>query len=72
MLREVMIPTELEVTGRTVSKALSDADRREITYAVLVGPEELEEGKVVLRNLITRKQQTVEITELVKKLKATK
>ncbi len=72
MLREVMIPTELEVTGRTVSKALSDADRREITYAVLVGPEELAEGKVVLRNLITRKQKTVEIKELVKKLKATK
>jgi histidyl-tRNA synthetase len=72
MLREAMIPTELEVTGRTVSKALSDADRREITYAVLVGPEELAEGKIVLRNLITRKQQTVEIKELVKKLKATK
>ncbi len=69
MLREAMIPTEIEVIGRTVSKALSDADRRKVTYAVLVGPEELKEGKVVLRNLTTREQKTVDIRELVKKLK---
>ncbi|MFB0567230.1 MAG: histidine--tRNA ligase [Candidatus Bathyarchaeia archaeon] len=72
MLREAMIPTETEVIGRTVSKALSDADRRKVNYAVLVGPEELKEGKVVLRNLTTRKQRTLDINELVKKLKATK
>ncbi len=72
MLREAMIPTEVEVLGRTVSKALSDADRRKATYAVLVGPKELKEGKVVLRNLTTRKQKTVDINELVKKLRATK
>ncbi len=72
MLREDRIPTEIEVIGRSVSKALSDADRRKLAYAVLVGPEELKEGKVVLRNLNTRKQKTVDIKELVKKLKATK
>ena len=72
MLREAMIPTEIEVIGRSVSKALSDADRRKLAYAVLVGPEELKEGKVVLRNLTTREQKTVDISELVIKLKATK
>lgn len=69
MLRKAMIPTEIEVIGRTVSKALSDADRRKVTYAVLVGPEELKEGKVVLRNLTTRKQKTVNIKELVEEIK---
>lgn len=72
MLREAMIPTEIEAIGRTVSKALSDADRRKITYAVLVGSEELKEGKVVLRNLTTREQKAVDIKDLVKKLKTTK
>jgi len=72
MLREAMIPAEIEVIGRTVSKALSDANRRKVTYAVLVGPEELKEEKVVLRNLTTRKQKTIDIKELIKKLKATK
>lgn len=70
LLREAMIPTEIEVLGRTVSKALSDADRRKLAYAVLVGPEELKEGKVALRNLKTREQRTVDIKGIVKKLKA--
>ncbi len=70
MLRETMIPTEVEVMGRTVSKALAHADRRKATYAVLVGPKEFEEGKVILRNLTTRKQKTTDIKELPEKLKA--
>jgi histidyl-tRNA synthetase len=70
MLREVMIPTEIDIVGRNVSKALSDADRRKINYAVIVGPEELKEGKVVLRNLTTREQQIIEIENLFKNLKA--
>ncbi len=70
MLREAMIRTEIDVVGRTVSRALSDADRRKITYAVMVGPEELKEGKAVLRNLATRKQRTLDIKSLVEELKA--
>ncbi len=70
MLREAMIHTEIDVVGRTVSRALSDADRRKITYAVMVGPEELKEGKAVLRNLATRKQRTLDIKSLVEELKA--
>jgi histidyl-tRNA synthetase len=49
---------------RSVSSALSDADRREVAYAVIVGPEELKEEKVVLRNMKKRKQRVVEIKNL--------
>lgn len=69
MLREAMIPTEIDIVGRTVSKALSDADRRKINYAIIVGPEELKEGKAVLRNLATREQQIIDIKSLVKNLR---
>ncbi|MGD8505795.1 MAG: histidine--tRNA ligase [Candidatus Bathyarchaeota archaeon] len=72
MLREAMIPTDIEATGRTVSKALSDANRRSVTYAILVGPEELKERKIVLRNLKTRTQETLDVSELIEKLEATK
>jgi histidyl-tRNA synthetase len=72
MLREAGIAAELEVMGRTVSRALSDADRRKVAYAVLVGPEELKEKKVVLRNLATRRQKTVEISELIETIKRAK
>ena len=69
MLRNVNIPVEVEVVGRTVSKALQDADRRNVTHTIIVGPEELREGKVVLRDMKKREQKTIEIITLVDFLK---
>jgi len=67
-LRKAKIPAEVEVMGRTISKALSDADRRKVTHAVIVGPEELREGRVVLRDMKKREQRTVEIENLSKEI----
>jgi len=64
MLRNVNIPVEVEVMGRTVSKALQDADRRNVTCAIIVGAEELKTEKVVLRDMKKRVQETVEIQNL--------
>jgi len=64
MLRGAGLSVEIEVMGRTVSKALSDADRRGVVHAVIVGPEELKEEKVVLRNMKKREQRVVEIKNL--------
>lgn len=65
MLRDLNMPVEVEVVGRTVSKALQDADRRNVTHTIIVGPEELKEGKVVLRDMRKREQKTMEIASLV-------
>ncbi|MFB0501377.1 MAG: histidine--tRNA ligase [Candidatus Bathyarchaeia archaeon] len=67
-LRKAKIPAEVEVMGRTVSKALSNADRRSVTHAVIVGPEELSEGRVVLRDMKKREQIAVEIENLSKEI----
>ncbi|MGQ9460768.1 MAG: histidine--tRNA ligase [Candidatus Bathyarchaeaceae archaeon] len=64
MLRGAGFSVEVEVMGRTVSKALSDADRRAVAHAVIVGPEETKEEKVVLRNMKKREQRIVEIKNL--------
>jgi histidyl-tRNA synthetase len=69
MLRKAEVSTEIEVMGRGVSKALSDADRKGFTHAVLLGPEEAKTGKVVLRNMKKREQKIVEIKNLVKEIK---
>jgi histidyl-tRNA synthetase len=53
-LRQKGIISEIEVMGRKVSNALSDADRRGFTLAVLLGPEEQKQGKAILRNMKTR------------------
>jgi len=68
-LREAGIPAELEVMGRKMTKALEDADRRKMDYAIIVGEKELKEGSVVVRDLAKREQTTVKIEDLAEKIK---
>jgi len=68
LLQQAKIPSEVEVMGRRVSNALSDADRRGFTFVVLMGPEEDKENKVILRNMKKREQKAVEIGKLVKEI----
>jgi histidyl-tRNA synthetase len=68
MLREAGISTELEVMGRKMNKALEDADRRKMDYAVIVGERELKNDAVVVRDLTKRKQTVVKIVKLAKSI----
>ncbi|MHA2408389.1 MAG: His/Gly/Thr/Pro-type tRNA ligase C-terminal domain-containing protein, partial [Candidatus Ranarchaeia archaeon] len=63
-LRMARIPAEVEVMGRTVSKSLADADRRGFTHAVIIGPKELKEGKVVLRDMRKREQRVIRMEDI--------
>jgi len=68
LLRDADIPVEVEAMGRKVAKALEDADRRKMSYAVIVGERELKEGAVVLRDLTKREQAVVKIDKIVKSI----
>lgn len=68
ILRNTGISVEVEIMGHTVSKALQNASKRGFTNAVIVGAEELKEGKVVLRDMEKREQRTVEIKYLSKEI----
>ncbi|MEM3730515.1 MAG: histidine--tRNA ligase [Candidatus Bathyarchaeia archaeon] len=72
MLREAGLSVEVEVMGRKVSKALEDADRRNIGFAVIVGEKELKDGAVVVRNLVKREQEVVEIEKIADVIKGIK
>jgi histidyl-tRNA synthetase len=72
MLRDSGTIVESEVMGRKMAKALEDADKRRVDFAVIVGERELDEESVVLRNLAKREQTIVLIKELVEKIKAQK
>ncbi|MFQ6068362.1 MAG: histidine--tRNA ligase [Candidatus Bathyarchaeia archaeon] len=63
-LRKEGVAVELEVMGRTVSRALQDADRREVEYVVILGPKELKEGKVMLRDMKNRQQRLIYIKDM--------
>jgi len=68
MLRKAELPVEVAVMGRSISRALADADRRGVAYAVIVGPKELEEKKVVLREMKKSEQRTVLISDLTQEI----
>ncbi len=70
ILRSAGICTEVEVAGRSVSRALSDADRKGFTYAVIIGSKEIAEGKVVLRDMERRIQEVIDVDELPARFKA--
>jgi histidyl-tRNA synthetase len=69
MLRDAGVSVEFEVMGRKMAKALEDADRRKVDYAVIVGERELKEASVVVRDLAKREQTTVEIAKLTEKIR---
>jgi len=68
-LRDAGIPAEFEVMGRKMAKALEDADKRKVDYAIIVGERELKEGKVVVKDLTNRTQAEVEIEALASKIR---
>jgi histidyl-tRNA synthetase len=65
MLRDAGISVEFEVMGRKMTKALEDADRRKMSFAIIIGERELREGAVVVKDLVKRKQDTVKIEKIV-------
>ena len=65
-LRIKEVDVEVEVMGRSLTRALQDADRRGATHAVIVAPKELKEGKIILRNMQLRTQKSMDIQSLFK------
>ncbi len=63
-LRKNEISADFDLKGRNLTRQLEYADSLEIPYAVIVGPEELKEEKVVLRDMKKREQRVVEIKNL--------
>ncbi len=68
-LRE-FFPTYIDVMSRSLSAQLSYAAAIHASFAVLVGKNELKEGKVTLRNLDTGEQEKMSVEECVERIKA--
>jgi len=67
-LRQSGVIVEFEVMGRKMAKALEDADKRKVDYAVIVGERELKEDAVMLRNLAKREQTIIPVKQLAEKI----
>jgi histidyl-tRNA synthetase len=67
-LRAAGINTEQILEPTRLGKQIRYADRKDIPYVVILGPDEFKSGQVVLKNLMTGEQQAHSEAELVKAL----
>jgi histidyl-tRNA synthetase len=68
-LRDAGIKTEIYPDKAKVGKQFQFADKKGIPFAVLVGSQEIEEGKFTLKELVSGEQTVLDLQELIKKLK---
>ena len=68
LLRQDGIKTEVYCRPTRLSAQIKYADTKGIPYAVILGSDELEAGKVAIRNLASREQQIVPRAELVERI----
>lgn len=72
MLRNKRITADIDLVKRKLTAQLEYADKKGFPYAIVVGRKELQKDSVVLRNMLTKKQKTVKIADLVRLLRASK
>jgi histidyl-tRNA synthetase len=67
-IRSFGIRTEIDLMKRSLKDVLSLADNMGIPYVIIIGPKELKENKLLLRNMKDRCQETLTIEEVVRQL----
>lgn len=67
-LREAGFNTEIYLSVDKLEKQLKYADKKGFSYAVIIGPDEEKAGKITVKNLTEKKQETITIEEFIKKL----
>ena len=68
-LRLNNISTEVYLDSNSkLEKQLKYADQKGIPYVVIIGPDEATSGKVVLKDLKNRTQETLSLDEAIQKL----
>jgi histidyl-tRNA synthetase len=63
-LRARGIRTDLDVMGRSISKNLDYADKLGIRFVIVVGPKDLAEHQVTLKNMKTGEEHKLQLSEL--------
>lgn len=69
-LRESGIPCDTDLMDRKLGKQLEYASKMNVSFVIIVGPKDLAEGKITLRNMKSGKEKKVFLKELLKSLKS--
>lgn len=68
-LRAANIATELYPASAKLKKQMSYADAKNIPYVILIGEEEMQNGKLTLKDMASGEQEKLTLAEIVEKLK---
>jgi histidyl-tRNA synthetase len=68
-LRNAGIPCELFPEPTKMKKQMRYADARDIPYVIIIGDQEMESGKLALKNLEDRSQESLTIEEVINNIK---
>ena len=63
-LRELGILVQFDLLGRSFKAQFKQADRNNCRWAMIIGPDDLEKGQALLRDLETGEQQEIPIKDL--------
>ena len=67
-LRKAGIPADMDYMRRNLGKIFNYCSSQKIPFVVVVGPNELKENSVVLRNMFNGKEKIVKISELAEEI----
>lgn len=68
-LRDENIITDIDLKGKKLKKNLSFANSNNIDNVIIIGKEEVENNTVTLKNMSTGKQDTLSLSDAIKKIK---
>ncbi|MEM1524957.1 MAG: ATP phosphoribosyltransferase regulatory subunit, partial [Nitrososphaerales archaeon] len=65
MLRRNGIPTDMDISGRSLKRQMEVASSKSVKYVVLIAPREYSEGKVILRDMGSGEERVIKVDELI-------
>ena len=63
------VRTELDYEGKSLKSQMRRADKLKARYALILGEEELKQGKAVLRNMVDKSQEEIPLQGLIDTLR---
>lgn len=67
--RKAKINTEIYLADKKIKAKFKYADKLNIPFAVVIGDDEIANGKVTLKNMATGEQETLTVQEIINKIK---
>lgn len=68
-LRQAGLWVEMDYAGKSLKSQMRKADRLQSSYVAILGEDELKTGEIILRNMTTKEQERISLSEFGQKIK---